>query len=82
MDIAQRFFHHTTPQFGTLKLYLREAEQKMTRSQNRHFHFNHKQKTVKSVGNLINLPATKSEVKMFNLRRDELCKQTATTKLQ
>ncbi len=47
MDIAQRFFHHSTPQFGTKKLFLKGEEQKITRFQNRHFHFNHKQKCKK-----------------------------------
>ena len=66
MDRAQRFFHHSTPQFGAFRTILSRGDQEMTRSQNRHFHFNHKQKTVKSDYVML------STLELLVLRKQEL----------
>jgi hypothetical protein len=47
LERAQKLFRHTISQFGTLRTILSRGDQAMTRSQNRHFHFNHNQKKVK-----------------------------------
>ncbi len=47
LERAQKLFYHTISQFGTLRTILSRGDQEMTRFQNCHFHFNHKQETVK-----------------------------------
>ncbi len=47
MSKAQTIFHHTISPFGTFRTILWWDEWKLMRSQNHHFHFNHKHKTVK-----------------------------------
>jgi hypothetical protein len=48
LERAQNLFHHTISQFVTLRTILGRGDLEITRSQNVHFHFNHKEKTINS----------------------------------